>query len=259
MEDHHPKRKRRPKFTDDELFALVSAVSENQDVLFGKFHLDIGRQARDLKTTAWQNVTDAVNSISDVQRSAVEVRTKYKYFKYDVTKKATNEKRHQEETDGYLSKKIFYTPAEKALRSLLEVHSLLGTSEGPFLNDVMALVVEEESHSPEPGKPLELPSCSVPAVGLPAEPEPEPPTVTTATSTSRAPTTNHLLSRRRRPRRTFKQHQRHLPSHRRTRKEMLVVQRQIRDLLQDMNNTIATGFRDIAAAIRSVADNNSHA
>lgn len=90
MEDQ-PKKKRRPNFSDGELLALVSAVSENQDILFGKFHLDNSSQARCLKTTAWQNVTDAVNSVSDVHRSAIEVRKKYKYFKSDVKRKAATE------------------------------------------------------------------------------------------------------------------------------------------------------------------------
>lgn len=94
MEEDQPRKRRRPNFSDEEILALVIAVSKNQDILFGKFHLDIGSTASSLKTTAWENVTDAVNGISEVRRNTDEVRKKYKHFKSEVKKKKANEKKH---------------------------------------------------------------------------------------------------------------------------------------------------------------------
>lgn len=118
---------------------------------------------------------------------------------------------------------------------------------------------KEEPHSPVSGEHLVRPSSPAPVMGLPAE-EPGPSTsvLTTETSAPVSPTTNHLSSRHRGSRRTLSQRRRQLPNHQGTMEDMLGVQRQIRDLLQDLNNTVATGFRDIAAAIRYVADKGSH-
>lgn len=81
--------KRKRRFTDPELCALVAAVSKNLHVLTPR-HRNVATLAT--KAAAWREVTDAVNAVSSVRRCMTEVRAKYRYFKFDTKKKRDWEK-----------------------------------------------------------------------------------------------------------------------------------------------------------------------
>lgn len=90
------KKRRRPNFSEQELHAMVIAVSEKQDILSGKFYHDhAANTTTTSKSAVWQYVADAVNKLSRVQRDANEVRTKYKHFKSEVKKKRASEKKQR--------------------------------------------------------------------------------------------------------------------------------------------------------------------
>ena len=92
------KPKRRPNFSDGELFAMVSMVSDNKVLLLGK--LDNVNTAR-RKAMGWDLVCDAVNNVSATRRSTQEVRKKFTEFRANVKKKAASERKHASATGNF--------------------------------------------------------------------------------------------------------------------------------------------------------------
>ena len=66
--------KRKPKFTKDELEALVNEVGERKDMLFSKFSDVLNNQK---KQHEWKVVTGWVNAMGNVQHTPSEVRRKW--------------------------------------------------------------------------------------------------------------------------------------------------------------------------------------
>lgn len=258
MTDDQPRKKRRPNFSAEETMALVSAVSENQLVLLGKLHLDVERNAVNQRDNAWQKVTDRVNSISDVERDADEVRTKYKHFKSELKKKWAKDQRHKG-SNKQVSNLVTYSAAEKALLQLLAQESSTESPEVPYINNVM-LTVDDVLETLTSGEQLDTSSSSVSMEGLATlNIDPINPVVSTATSATLSPPLIHLpWVGNESPALTANQHHALPPSHQGTVEEILGVQREIRDLLKELNNTVAAGFRDVVSAMRYVADKGSH-
>ena len=65
--------KRKPKFTKDELEALVNEVGKRKDMLFSKLSDVLSNQK---KQNEWKVVTDRVNAMGNAQRTPSEVRRK---------------------------------------------------------------------------------------------------------------------------------------------------------------------------------------
>ena len=83
--------KRRPNFSDEEIFAILFGVSDRKRLLLGK--LDNTNTAK-LKMRGWDEVATAVNTVSSVQRGSLEVRKKFYDLRTIVKKKAASEKTH---------------------------------------------------------------------------------------------------------------------------------------------------------------------
>ena len=66
-------RKRKPKFSPQELDALVNGVERKKDIIFCKFTDTL---TNDKKTKAWQQIADAINSVSQTSRTVDEVSEK---------------------------------------------------------------------------------------------------------------------------------------------------------------------------------------
>ncbi|KAL2084408.1 hypothetical protein ACEWY4_019926 [Coilia grayii] len=289
MEYRH-KKKRRPNFTDPELMAMVSAVSKQQDILSGEFNLNVGRtlEAKKLKARAWRDVTDAVNTVSHVHRYTAEVRRKYRYFKCDTKRKKDFEKkllRGKSALNSERGTKAYFL--RNGVQLFLKISAFLGKQRAVhiylcfvlvklrsavkslekkiyiyifFLTFIFSEVKPHSLVSPKSEEPLDFPCSSAPDEGSAAEdPGPSARFVTVASPTPPSPTTNHLSPTygSSQTSRTFNHHLRQCPGPQNSMTEMVEVQRQIRDLLQDINNTVATGFRDLAAAIRYAADKGS--
>ncbi|XP_064622521.1 myb/SANT-like DNA-binding domain-containing protein 4 [Lineus longissimus] len=68
------KLKRKPKFTETELDALVEGVQAKKKTVFNKFTDAVHNEE---KRIAWQKITDSINSVSKTLRTADDVRRKW--------------------------------------------------------------------------------------------------------------------------------------------------------------------------------------
>ena len=98
-ENSEPPRKlvRRPKFSDEEVLALVEEVRKRRGVVLGRHDYKTGVTAQK-KQQAWQQICFAVNAVSRVLRSVEEVRRKFVDMKTHVKSKASAEVQHFEGT-----------------------------------------------------------------------------------------------------------------------------------------------------------------
>ncbi|KAK3884436.1 hypothetical protein Pcinc_011273 [Petrolisthes cinctipes] len=101
MEAAGPSRNKRPwspNFTNAELLAMDTSITEKQNIIFGKFYFDSASTAVRMKAAAWQHVTDAVNAVSRVQREVADIKLKFKHFKSEVKKKRAKDLQYQKES-----------------------------------------------------------------------------------------------------------------------------------------------------------------
>jgi hypothetical protein len=73
--------RRRPNFTDNEKTALVDAVVENHNTLFGKLSSTLTNAEKD---EVWDQVHARVNSVSSTIRNKEELKKKYQSLKSEV-------------------------------------------------------------------------------------------------------------------------------------------------------------------------------
>ncbi|XP_050700090.1 uncharacterized protein LOC126987271 [Eriocheir sinensis] len=119
------KRPRKPNFTEAEVLAMVTAIRERYDHLYG-------RSARySTKAAAWSQVTEEVNAVGRAQRDIGEIRTKFKHYKSDVKKKRAKDLQYQKETGGGQSQRLVYSEAEETTLSLLPKTATIGTPGAP--------------------------------------------------------------------------------------------------------------------------------
>ena len=97
-------KRRRPNFSDDEVMAIITAVTERQDILLGKLTKEITAK---VKLLQWQAVTDCVNCVSTVKRDAAEVRKKFTDLRTQVKKKAAAENHYSRSTGKCICTMIF--------------------------------------------------------------------------------------------------------------------------------------------------------
>ncbi|KAG7170500.1 t-SNARE domain-containing protein 1-like 3 [Homarus americanus] len=83
-------KKRRPNFSEAEVYAIVSEVTKRQQIILGK--LDSTRCTLKLKNHAWGEVLNAVNAVARFPRNVVEVRRKFSDLRVSVKKKAAQDK-----------------------------------------------------------------------------------------------------------------------------------------------------------------------
>lgn len=99
------RKRRRPNFCDEEIFAMLSVVRDNKILLLGKLD-NINTAKR--KSRGWEHVTAAVNDVSSYKRDAFEIRKKFSDLRALVKKKVTSEIRQASETGNHFILKIFY-------------------------------------------------------------------------------------------------------------------------------------------------------
>lgn len=87
---------RRRNFSDDELRTLIEECIKHKSSLFGKHSST--QTAKD-KSTAWAQVTEAVNSVSHTVRTTEEIRRKFSDFK-SVTKNKEAKRRREAQKTG---------------------------------------------------------------------------------------------------------------------------------------------------------------
>ncbi|XP_018009578.1 uncharacterized protein LOC108667106 [Hyalella azteca] len=117
-------KRRRPNFSDEEVMALITAVSKRKNILLGKFDKTITAKAKLLQ---WQAVIDSVNCVSTVKRDVAEVRKKFYDLRTQVKKKATTENQYSGLTGGGPPVKVKYSHVEKAMLPLLSRTAMFGS------------------------------------------------------------------------------------------------------------------------------------
>ncbi|XP_047496742.1 uncharacterized protein LOC125044241 isoform X2 [Penaeus chinensis] len=127
----HPKRRKRPSFSDEELRVLLQEVSKRKKVLLGKFDaISVTVQS---KVEAWDAVTEAINGVSCVMREREEVRRKFAHHRWFVKKKAKAKGRR----GGKTSDADTLSDPEEAMLSMISEtvsnsHSGVCESESPL-------------------------------------------------------------------------------------------------------------------------------
>ncbi|XP_042206310.1 uncharacterized protein LOC121855439 [Homarus americanus] len=87
-----PAKKRRPNFSEAEVYALVTEVAKRKEMILGK--LDSSRCTLQLKNHAWGEVLNAVNAVGRVTRNVTEIRRKFSDLRVSVKKKAAQDKKY---------------------------------------------------------------------------------------------------------------------------------------------------------------------
>ncbi|KAK7086216.1 hypothetical protein SK128_018163 [Halocaridina rubra] len=109
-------KKRRPRFSNAELSALVNEVYRNKAVLFDK---KCSAFSNEQKSRAWQVVTDGVNKVCLVEpRTSDEVRRKWYYFLSDKKKEIAKQKILRKKTKN-TSPSIMYSPNDLKILEIL--------------------------------------------------------------------------------------------------------------------------------------------
>ena len=85
------KRAKKRNFTNTELEILVNEVESNQQILFSSF--TAGGITNKRKNAAWENVTNAVNSVGSEERTVPEINKKW----FDIKRLAKNVSQHTDE------------------------------------------------------------------------------------------------------------------------------------------------------------------
>ncbi|XP_062620631.1 nuclear apoptosis-inducing factor 1-like, partial [Saccostrea cucullata] len=92
------KKPRKANFTDLEVEVLVDAVSTNYKVLYGKFSPSL---TNNMKTAAWETVTEKVNAVSlQCRREVGDVRKKWQDLQSAVKKKESQRRKSMRQTGG---------------------------------------------------------------------------------------------------------------------------------------------------------------
>lgn len=84
-------RGRRPKFTAQELEALVAGVEENKDVILpqgGAMAYQGSLSSSTVRQNSWKDILAKVNAVSEVKRSLPEVVKRWRYLKSRTRVKA---------------------------------------------------------------------------------------------------------------------------------------------------------------------------
>lgn len=92
------KRARKKNFTNTELEILVNEVESNQQILFSSF--TAGGITNKRKNAAWENVTNAVNSVGSEERTVPEIKKKWFDIKVLAKKRVTAHRREMSATGG---------------------------------------------------------------------------------------------------------------------------------------------------------------
>ncbi|KAI2646901.1 Myb-related transcription factor, partner of profilin [Labeo rohita] len=126
MAKRNPVKKK--NFSELELDVLITQVQSNQLVLFGSLKSGIkGSQ----KNAVWNEITAAVNSVDDVNRTSVEVKKKWADLKLSTKKRLAALKRSTTQTGGgQPDPRFVLTPTEERVSALIGPESIVGISVG---------------------------------------------------------------------------------------------------------------------------------
>ncbi|XP_042214208.1 myb/SANT-like DNA-binding domain-containing protein 4 isoform X1 [Homarus americanus] len=116
-------KKRRPNFSEAEVYAMVCEVAKRKKIILGK--LD-SRGAIKLKNHAWEEVVKAVNVVAQIPRNVEEVRRNFSDLRESVKNKAAQDKKYTGGTGGGPQIENTYTAIEEAVLQLLDPVSIHG-------------------------------------------------------------------------------------------------------------------------------------
>ena len=111
-----PRKKRKLNFTVSEINILTSKVEENLDVIQSKFTNSITNQR---KNKIWDEITCEVNALGVANRTAHEVKEKWKNLTSSAKKRFSDIRRQERQTGGGPPPKEV-TPVEKRIIKLFE-------------------------------------------------------------------------------------------------------------------------------------------
>ena len=92
------KRAKKQNFSNAEMETLVNEVESNQKIIFGS--LSAGGVTNKRKIAAWENVTDAVNSVGSEVRTLSEIKKKWFDVKVNAKKRVAAHRRGTSATGG---------------------------------------------------------------------------------------------------------------------------------------------------------------
>ena len=112
-----PRNRRRPKFTVDELEVLVDQMQRNKSTLLGKLS-DV--HAAQTKNDAWRAIAAMISAISNVGRTADEVRRKWQDWASVVKQKELLRQKAMKKTGGGKDEKTaVLSPVEEKVIAVL--------------------------------------------------------------------------------------------------------------------------------------------
>lgn len=119
----------RPNFSLIECNALVDAVGQHYDALFGKFSSTLSNER---KKELWKDVVLRVNAVSTVEppRTLLEITKKYQSLKTTVRKVETNNSNEMKKTGGGSAKLQSQNPIGEKILALLPTVEISGIAGG---------------------------------------------------------------------------------------------------------------------------------
>ncbi|XP_014675764.1 PREDICTED: myb-related transcription factor, partner of profilin-like [Priapulus caudatus] len=111
MADRRIKRSRRPKWSEIELQVLLDEVKANQCIFFNRLCTTVSNMK---KKRVWIAVADRVNTVSEIQRSPRECRSKWIYLQSDVRRKAARVRGEHAHPLSYVSSHCYASPPPRS-------------------------------------------------------------------------------------------------------------------------------------------------
>ncbi|XP_065922843.1 myb/SANT-like DNA-binding domain-containing protein 4 [Magallana gigas] len=128
------KKQRKANFSDVEVEVLVDAVGTSYKVLYGKFSPCL---TNNMKTMAWESVTEKVNAVSlQCTRGVVEVKKKWQDMQSAVKKKEAQRRKNLTQTGGGPSQLPMLKPWEEKILQLIPQSAISGIEDGVDTSEV---------------------------------------------------------------------------------------------------------------------------
>src|SRR5207237_4849950 len=151
---------RKPRFTEDELFALTTTYAEKKSILVGKQSPIL---SNNMKEQAWDTICSAVNAIGGFNRSVEDVKKKILNLRSGTKGILGYNKREISKTGGGPMSQITLTEPQEILSQTFTSTELFGIDGGFDSSEVkpMSIIIHPDPpiiYSQSAASPLSVPS-----------------------------------------------------------------------------------------------------
>ncbi|XP_059705284.1 PR domain-containing protein 11 isoform X4 [Haemorhous mexicanus] len=162
-------RKRKPKFSKEELDILVTEVTRNEAMLFGRETMRLSHADRD---KIWESIARQITSVSQVPRSVKDIKHRWDDMKRRTKDKLALMQRSLSSPGGSAGQPsaIVLTAHERAIKSALRSSHQRHGCQGADLDVVDSLTTSSDEDEEMPGTSQEHHFASLPRAGAGVSP-----------------------------------------------------------------------------------------